>query len=358
MAAKVLLLGGGDVGLRMADGLLRLGGVAELTVADRPGSPAGAQVAMLACCHEAKVGFQEVDGCDALALEALLLKARPDLIIQAASLISPWSIIGRDHPTARALAAAGIALQLPAQLPIVTNLMTVVRELGLSVPVANISMPDGIHPILATRGLAPTIGLGNVSILQLRIQAALKARGDERPLVRVVGHHHHVYGAMTAKAPADPELFARVYLGEDGAREDELAYAGQAFAPGPIYNVITAAAALPVLSALLPGAPPRRLSAPAPQGLPGGYPVSIDRGQVTLDLPENAKLQDAVAFNRRIGKLDGIEEIAADGAVAFTEAARDAVGDLDPGLAAPLDPWNLTARTNRLLDLIQAMGPR
>ena len=54
----------------------------------------------------------------------------------------------------------------------------------------------------------------------------------------------------------NPALAARVYLGEPGERDDSLAYEGTPFAPGPLYNVITAAAALPVLTALLPGAPP------------------------------------------------------------------------------------------------------
>ena len=42
------------------------------------------------------------------------------------------------------------------------------------------------------------------------------------------------------------------------------------------YNAVTAAATLPVLEALLPGAPPLRWSTPAPDGLPGGYPVTHD----------------------------------------------------------------------------------
>ena len=129
------------------------------------------------------------------------------------------------------------------------------------------------------------------------------------------------------------------------------------FPPGPVYNVITAASALPVLGALLPGAGPRRFSAPGPQGLPGGYPVKIGQDGVALDLPGSVSLDQAVAFNQRLGALDGVAGIGTDGAVRFTQAAEAAVRDLDPVLAEPLDPWNMADRTDRLLALVRDMGP-
>jgi hypothetical protein len=292
----------------------------------------------------------------------LLRKTRPDLVIQAASLISPWSIIGRDHPTAKILGSAGIGIQLPAQLPIVINLMQIIRDLGWTIPVANLSMPDIIHPILETRGLAPTIGLGNVSILHLRVLAAWKQRhraavSCEQPLIRVVGHHRQVYDVMQSTPPHDDRYRVQVYVGENGQRDDDLAYMGEPFPPGRVYNTITAASTLPVLRALLPGAKPRRFSAPAPFGLPGGYPVKIEQGNVALDLPDGAHLSSLTEYNQRLGKLDGVERIEADGMVHFTEAAQSAVRQLDPGLAESLDPWDLKDRTDRLLSIIREMGP-
>ncbi len=197
----MLLIGSGDVGLQIADGLLRQGGIRQLVLSDISADRSAQAIAMLDCCHDAMVSFEAVDALDRRALEGLLRKTRPDLVIQAASLISPWSIIGRDHPTAKILSSAGIGIQLPAQLPIVVNLMQVIRNLGWTIPVANLSMPDIIHPILETRGLAPTIGLGNVSILHLRTLAAWKQRHQtaiscEQPLIRVVGHHRQVYDVM------------------------------------------------------------------------------------------------------------------------------------------------------------------
>ena len=362
MSASVLLMGCGDVGVRIADALLRQGGVARLVVADLSRGRAEASIGMLNDCHPSLVSFAEIDALDPIALEQLIRSVRPDLIVQAASLISPWSIIGRDHPTARALGRAGIAVQLPMQLPIVINLMRVVAELGWPVPVANLSMPDIIHPILETGGLAPTVGLGNVSILLLRSMAAWKRRAqspldESGPLIRVIGHHSQVYDVMQAKMPEAEGDRVRVYTGEDGERNDDLAYASHAVAPGKIYNVITAASVLPVLAALLPGATGCRFSAPAPFGLPGGYPLRIEGQSIRLDLPEGVSLDEAVEYNRRLARRDGVQAIDADGIVSFTDAAREALQAIDPALAEPLDWRDLGDRTERLRRVVDSLGP-
>jgi hypothetical protein len=354
-------LGAGDAGLKIADGLLRQGGIRRLVIADLNAGRSAADIAMLNSCHMALVSFAEVDALDPGAVERLLRKSKPDLVVQAASLISPWAIIGRDHPTARILGAAGIAIQLPMQLPIVATLMRVVRELGWTIPVANLSMPDIIHPILKCQGLAPTIGLGNVSILQLRCLAAWKHREQRAaapadPLLRLFGHHCQVYDVMQARAPRHEPYRVKVYRGDGNERDDELAYLGQPVPPGKVYNLVTAASVLPVLGALLPGADPLRFSVPAPFGLPGGYPVKIEQRQLSLDLPEDIDLEQAIEYNNQLGKRDGVESIDDDAVVHFSDAARDAVRQLDSGLAEPLDCKNLGGRAERLRKHVDAMG--
>ncbi len=354
MAASVLIVGAGDAGLKMAAGLVQSGRLRRVTLAD-PASDRGAAAAgLLASLGECPVDFVALDGTRQGDVEALLRRLAPDLVVQSASLVGPWATIGRRDPVARALTAAGLAIQLPAQLPVLTSVMQAVRAVDFTGPVANLSLPDITHAVLQARGLAPTIGLGNVSMQLMRVRAALRAEEAETdsegelPLIRLIGHHKQVYGVMTAEAPADPGDRVRVYLGEEGRRADELAYRGFPLAPSIDYNVVTAASALPVLLALLPGAEPLRYSAPAPLGLPGGYPVMIAGGAISLDLPPGAELDEIVAFHRRIGRGDGVEEIAEDGTVVFTDAARTAVAELDPGLAEPLAPNDVKARFGRL----------
>src|SRR5579863_8726063 len=192
---------------------------------------------------------------------------------------------------------------LPMQLPVVRAVMST----GFPGPVANLSFPDVTNGILDRLGLAPTIGLGNVTMQLLRVRGALRAElgpDGELPLVRVIGHHNQVYPVMRAEPPADPDDRVRVFLGEQGERADHLAYMGRPYAAGILYNQVTAAACIRVVAALLPGAPAKRISAPTPFGLPGvlpgGYPVVIDEGTITLDLPPGQDLDEVSAWQSSI----------------------------------------------------------
>ena len=354
MTTKVLFIGAGDVGLQMANGLLAKARIDHLTISDWNANAVAPRAAMLGNCHGIRVEFRQINGLNKSELTSLIRQTKPDLIVQSASLISPWAIIGRSHPVARTLSGAGIAVQIPAQLPILMNAMEVVRELGLEVPVANISMPDILHPVLAALDLAPTIGLGNVSIHHLRIRHRLLQHDDfsGNEEVRVLGHHCQVYDVMKATLPKDEDERVKVFIGASGQRQDSLAYEGTPFASGPIYNEITAASALPVLIALLPGASRLQFSAPAPMGLPGGYPVMIDNRDIFLDLPSDLSRQEAIAFNQRQGERDGVARIDADGTLHFTDRVKSAMADLDPQLAEPIEPENLVDRTERLLSVV------
>jgi hypothetical protein len=221
--------------------------------------------------------------------------------------------------------------------------MKAVREVGFQGPVANLSFPDVTNAVLGRLGLAPTIGLGNAAIIYLRVRAALRRSVeqagkslDDLPLVRLIAHHHQVYGSMLSRTPDRPEDRCRVFLGQEGERADELAYQGHPVEIGVEYNVITAAAALPVLLAFLPGADPLRISTPAPMGLPGGYPVAIKDGRVELDLPRQVDLEEVKAFHWRLARQDGVESVSAEGVITFSSKAKKAVADLDPALAEPL----------------------
>ncbi|WP_240139703.1 saccharopine dehydrogenase NADP-binding domain-containing protein [Streptomyces sp. MUM 178J] len=345
----VLIIGAGDMGERVADGLAAGGRVGRLLVAGRSSAP-DAVAATVASARDCRVEAVPLDASRLDEVAGLLTATRPDLVVHCASMRSPWAMSGRSDPAARAVTAAGLALRLPYQLPLVLNVMRAVRAAGHTGPVANLSFPDVTGPVLARLGLAPAVGLGNAAMMQLRVRAALRAAHPDRPmpLIRVLGHHAQVFDVMQARRPADPQQHCRVHLGEDGQRDDSLAYQAPPLAPGPRYNVITAAAVLPVLEALLPGAGPLRHSTAAPAGLPGGYPVRIADGSVALDLPPGLSEADAIAFNERMAAGDGVDGIDDDGTVRLTAAARRAVAEIAPDLADPIAVDDLAARAARL----------
>ena len=88
--------------------------------------------------------------------------------------------------------------------------------------------------------------------------------------------------------------------------------------------------------------------APAPGGRPGGYPVTLSRAAVALDLPDGTTEAAAVALNERAAAWDGIEEIEADGTVVLTRAAAEAAQRVLGVDLGRMPPDGLAALATRL----------
>lgn len=359
MRLRVLIIGLGDLGRRLALSMANSTEVDELVLAGRSVAEGPALAGLCAASGVARVRFVELDASLHASIEHLLRRERPALIVQCASLLSPWHLNDSHTPVAAALREAGFAAQLAAQLPLLLNVMEAVRTTDFRGPVVNCSYPDVTHAALARLGLAPTVGTGNVSMIRARVCAVLRERltavadSPPLPLVRVLGHHAHVTSVVVSRRPAEPDMRPRVYL-DDDEEAHELAYGGVPLRSDRGLNALSAASALPVIRALLPGGEPLRTSAPGPLGLPGGYPVRIAAGRVELDLPRGVGLDEALAFQNRCARFDGVESINEDGTILFTEEARAAVSQHAPGLCEPLHPAEAEARFRYLLDRLGA----
>jgi hypothetical protein len=338
--AKFGLIGAGDLAFRIAERLTFAG--FDVVLAGRLTVQRWANAALLDAGGSARVRLVQLDALDEAQVVRFLDSERPDVVVQCGSLLSPWLLAKRGDTQAAAFLAAGFAAQLPAQLPIVHCVMRAIHESSCSAPVVNASYPDVTHPILERLGLAPAVGLGNATMIWLRVRAALRDSLPAEPAVRVFAHHAHVFGCMRSEPPEFARL-PRVYVGDTCERRDELAYAGPALAAGSGLNVLTACAAIPLLKALLTEVPVR-LSAPAPLGLPGGYPIEISRKRLVLDLPPGVSADEAIAYQTACAEYDGIERIETDGTVVFSKSTRNALQEIDPRLAEPLNPHEARAR--------------
>ena len=359
MGARVLLIGLGDLGYRIATGLAAAADIGELVCAGAGRGQGPYRAGKIDSCHAARVRYEPLDGTSQAAVEAMLRAERPDLIVMCASLVNPWEILATTDARVASIRDAGVGIQLPAWLPILMSVMRAVREVGYGGPVANLPWPDGTHPVMAR------LGLGNPSMILLRVRAALRHRAaaqdtdqpHDLPLVRILGDASTLWHCLAARPPADPDDGCRVYLGEAGTRADHLAYEGHHWPLGYELNELTAASALPVLQALLPGARPLRFTCPEIDGHPGGYPMRIADGKVAYDLPPGVTLDEAIRFNTRHAREEGIERVEADGTVIYTEQARAIMAEIDPALAEPLRPEAALDRFPRLLEAL-GLPPR
>jgi hypothetical protein len=347
--ARVLIVGPGSVGFRIAEMLATRGLAGSILMAGPFTGVEAVRAAITESSGRARVRFIDCDASDPRNVIPLLRQERPDLVVNSASLLSPWALIEREDALGKTLKSVGIGLQLPSQLPVLLGVMRAVAETGLPLPVANISFPDLTGHILGRLGLAPTIGLGNVTFIQMRAEAALRreAGSSAPPFLRVIAQHAQVYDVLQGRVPENADLRCRVFLGEAATRADELAYAGPPIPATAEVNALAAAAAVRVIAALLRG-DEQRLSAPAPGGRVGGYPVRIDAGRVTLDLPAGVDLAACEKWHWRLMQQDGVQAVEEDGTVIFTDAARQAVAALDPELCTPLRVRDLRPRFDRL----------
>ncbi len=67
---------------------------------------------------------------------------------------------------------------------------------------------------------------------------------------------------------------------------------------------------------------PWRGHVPVPNGLPGGYPVRLEKGRLTLDLPAAVSEAEAIRWNASFEEANGLV-VAADGTARFTGILGD-----------------------------------
>jgi hypothetical protein len=298
-----------------------------------------------------EVSAARVDGQDAEALKALLTRFEPELIVQCATLLSPFALRSVPTGAAQAVLKGGFALQLAAHLPVVRTLMQALCALGMQCPVINCSYPDVTHPILAAKGLAPTIGIGNVAMMAMWYQR--KLAGANEATLKVVGQHAQLGPCLQGKFAMPETPTPLVYLNGKRLPPEQLLF-NAGLQGGPAMNHLAASTIVPILRGFTERDGAVETHAPGIFGLPGGYPVRFVGGTLELRLPEGLRLEEAVSFNGVAAKGEGIECIAEDGAVFYTEHAQQSVAEFFPELAEPLRTQDVENRVQILQTVAQA----
>jgi hypothetical protein len=292
-----------------------------------------------------------VDGLDMEAVKNLLENFEPDVIVQCATLLSPFAMKRIGTSAAQAILKGGFALQAAAQLPIIRSVMQAREALGLSCPVINCSYPDVTNAMLASEDLAPDIGIGNAAIMALRFQRLIPGAADGG--LRVIGHHSQLGHSLAGGPAAAPTPVPLVYL-HGRKLEDRELLLKPGLERGPTLNYLAAATALPILRGLLSKDFVMQSHAPGVVGLQGGYPIQFKGGHIELDLPEAVSIEEAINFNSLAAAGDGIERIESDGTLFYTQAAKNEVAPWCPELAEPLNLSGIDKRLDLLKTVCEA----
>lgn len=347
VSKKVAILGTGDLGKRIAFGLAASNPNISLSIAGRNSAKTSSLASLLSACQGREVGHFCCDGTDSTSVKEFLEASDPDVLIQAASLISPWAAFNSQNLEVMAFKASGFAANLAAQIPIVLTVMRNVKESGAQCAVVNCSYPDVTGPILSTMRLAPTVGIGNVGMLRRII--AVKMPIGSKPL-RVFAHHSQVWPFLLGEN-GKHTLPVKVFVG-DREVTNEINFSLPSIVLDRDLNALAAAHAIDVVLGLTGVYGVRSTAAPGVHGLPGGWPVRISEAKVELDMPSNLSVKDLEAFQNHVGKLEGISRIDPDGTVFFTDRLYDNLPDAYKILGMPLHPDQATERSMYIQELV------
>lgn len=256
---------------------------------------------------------------------------RPDIVFNATTLQSWWDITRLPPEIYQRIDRARGGVWTPMHLVLTRRLMQAVRQSGSNAIVVNASYPDVVNAALAGEGLAPAIGIGNISnaVPGIRLAAAdLLGCDVDEVQIRFFAQHYLSYRmpstGETDGAPYHLSIYRKGQKIADEQVDHKKIFSRVAGkfrrVKGLAGQSVTASSATAVLTALA-----KReecvVHAPGPLGLVGGYPVKINPSSISVALPQGLSLETAVKLNEDCQKFDGIESVDADGGVRFTTAS-------------------------------------
>ncbi|MCK4867948.1 MAG: hypothetical protein KAT39_07850, partial [Alphaproteobacteria bacterium] len=362
--SRFLLISLGQLNGHILEAVARSGAFTEILVAGR--DPARglrktnqARIGAAVEGHYPAISFVKLDVNDASA-SAILRETAPDVALAAPSMLPWWRIDRLTGPRAEAARAVPFAGWIACHLAPMLAVRRAWAESGLKAPWVGASYPDVVNTILHRSGPGPVCGVGNVDevIPKIRFIVAKDTGCDPATVnVHLVAQHaleYFVYRETGTPAAKGPPFMLRAEL--DGRDVSDIA-ARAIFEPMPIpyeldFNLLTASSALKLLPALA-GHGLMRMHVPAPNGLPGGYPVRVEAGRVSLDLPACWAKDDAIANNLSSLPWDGLQSIESDGTVVFTQATSRALFDLTGRHYESLAPENAETMANELVSAVK-----
>jgi hypothetical protein len=331
--STIMVIGIGDLGGHVLELLVRAPGSRRIITADvnedwayRKTNIAAFGAAQLG--HYPEMEFVKVDLYNIDRTSELIAKYQPDIIYSAVSLQSWWVINTLPKEVFEKLDMARFGPWLPMHLTLIYKLMQAVKQTGLDIKVINSAFPDATHPVLDKVGLAPTIGIGNVAnpVPAIRGSIAYRLARPMKDVTVFLFAQHYVshYLPRFGTAGGAPYYLKAMVDGEDITPEVNIQ---EVFADIPTRfrrpggrdgQILTASSAAAIILAVADDTG-EFTHAPGPAGLPGGYPVRVDRNGGQVVLPKGLTLEQAVDINAEGQRYDGIDEIDQNGNVRYTE---------------------------------------
>ena len=281
------------------------------------------------------VAARETDLLAEGAATELLEETKPTVVVQAASVQTSSVIAGSSDAWSRLVAEGGLSATAVFQALISSRVAAAMTRLGSTAPLINCSFPDVVNGLIKALGHQVMCGMGNVAILSNVFAADRNLM--ERSRIKVLAHYQHL-GAWRRPVETRSGSAPRVWIDDEEIGDVFGTFRDVKLTPEPVID-ISGASGVPMVLALAEG---RTWAGhvPGPYGLPGGYPVQLTDGALSLNLPPSVSQEEAVAWNARFEEENGLI-IGSDRRALYTGVLRDRLARHSPALAEGFDVSDL-----------------
>lgn len=274
----------------------------------------------------------------------------PGVVVQAASVQSPSVIHSTDSAWGRLVKDGGLSVTAVFQSLLSERCAHAMQLVGNQGAFINCCYPDVVNGILAAKKVPITCGVGNVAILSNMFEGDMGIR--QSGSLKVLAHYQCL-GPWRLPAAERGGTPARVWIDDEEISDLYPRFAHLKLTPEPVID-ISGCTAVPIIYALL-GHRDLLGHAPAPAGLPGGYPVAIKDRVMTLDLPTGLKRDDAIAWNRAFEEQSGIV-VEDGGQVVYCGTMREEFAKHSTALAGGFHVDDLETVYGDMVDLRSKLG--
>lgn len=238
------------------------------------------------------------------ALSKTITELKPKVIVQTASMQSPWALADRND-WSNLIQKGGYGLGTPFHTILTARLVRAVDIAGTKTTIINGAYPDVANSVIQAAGLKSPLGFGNVDIIAVAAAAILGSRkpGTVRLLAQWEPHVADFRQPIDKRHNINPRAWI------DGTEIDDfmLRFKEIKFPLGSddSLNQLTGTTVVPMAAAFVTGGEYIGHGA-GPFGLPGGYPIRILNGEVSVNLPDGVTLEESVAFNKGFEEMEGL----------------------------------------------------
>lgn len=258
----------------------------------------------------------------------LLRDRRPRVVANTASIQGGRTVTDKPDPWTQVTREAGLGVTAVLQAKLSLDISAAMASAAPSAFFVNCCYPDVVNAMIAAAGRPIASGIGNVAILA---QAFAGALAPERPRLHLLAQHAALSAFRREAHERAGKAPLRLWIAGEEVTDIYTRFAAVKLASEPVID-ISGASGAPLIAAMALG-DAWNGHAPGPNGLPGGYPVRLADGKLTLDLPPGLEDDAAIAWNRAFEEANGVV-VGDEGFVRYTGKVEAALRRISATLAA------------------------